>query len=289
MIFNMACGGGKPRITYTGAYTAQSYTADGKPYTLYTLTGSGTLTVRGRARHAGVWLCGGGANGMTGGSDENRPANFGKGELEGIAAAESGNNGVCGATLIPLLSLGVPGDIVTAVMLGAFMMHNITPGPLLFEENLPLVYALYFGIILSSLFLLISGFFCLRGADKITRAPRMVLFPAILCICLFGAFSINNNAFDILVLLCMGLVSMYMGKNHIAEAPFLVAFILGPLFEDNLRRSLLISHGDVGILWSTPICWFFIALTALSLFITLRKEWLERKKSPDPVEPPNEE
>ena len=72
-----ACGGGKPRITYTGAYTAQSYTADGKPFTLYTLTGSGTLTVRGRARHAGVWLCGGGANGMTGGSDENRPANFG--------------------------------------------------------------------------------------------------------------------------------------------------------------------------------------------------------------------
>lgn len=101
-----------------------------------------------------------------------RAANFGKGELEGIAAAEAGNNGVCGATLIPLLSLGVPGDIVTAVMLGAFMMHNITPGPLLFEENLPLVYALYFGIILSSLFLLISGFFCLRGADKITRAPR---------------------------------------------------------------------------------------------------------------------
>ena len=79
MIFNMACGGGKPRITYTGAYTTQSYTADGKPYTLYTLTGSGTLTVRGRARHAGVWLCGGGANGRTGGSEGNRPADFGKG------------------------------------------------------------------------------------------------------------------------------------------------------------------------------------------------------------------
>ncbi len=208
-----------------------------------------------------------------------RSANFGKGELEGVAAAEAGNNGVCGATLIPLLSLGVPGDIVTAVMLGAFMMHNITPGPLLFEENLPLVYALYFGIILSSLFLLISGFFCLRSADKITRAPKMVLFPAILCICLFGAFSINNNAFDILALLCMGLVGLYMGRHHIAEAPFLVAFILGPLFEDNLRRSLLISHGDVSILWSTPICWFFIALTVLSLFITLRKEWLERNRS----------
>ncbi len=202
--------------------------------------------------------------------------NFGKGELEGVAAAESANNGVCGATLIPLLSLGVPGDIVTAVMLGAFMMHNITPGPLLFKNNLPLVYALYFGIILSSLFLLLSGFFCLRGASKITSAPKMVLFPAILCVCIFGGFSINNNSFDIFVILCMGLVGLYMGRNHIAEAPFLVAFILGPLFEDNLRRSLLISHGDVSILWSTPICWLFIVLTVLSLFLTLRKEWRDR-------------
>lgn len=82
-----------------------------------------------------------------------------------------------------------------------------------------------------------------------------------------------------------------MGRHHIAEAPFLVAFILDPLFEDNLRRSLFISHGDVSILWSTPICWFFITLTVLSLFITLRKEWLERRKSPEPpfAEPAGEE
>lgn len=208
-----------------------------------------------------------------------RGANFGKGELEGIAAAEAGNNGVCGATLIPLLSLGVPGDIVTAVMLGAFMMHNITPGPLLFQDNLPLVYALYLGIMLSSLFLLIAGVLCLRGASAIIKAPKAVLFPAVCVICLFGAFSINNNAFDILILIGMGLVGCYMGRNRIAEAPFLVAFILGPLFEDNLRRSLLISHGNLSILWSTPICWFFIALTVFSLYITLRKEFFQRKKS----------
>lgn len=205
------------------------------------------------------------------------PSTFGKGDLEGIAAAEAGNNGVCGSTLIPLLSLGVPGDIVTAVMLGAFMMHNITPGPMLFENDLPLVYALYLGIIVSSLFLYIAGITCIRSVTKITQVPKAVLFPCILSICLFGAYSINNSEFDLLVLTCMGVVGCYMRRHHVAEAPFLVAFILGPLFEDNLRRSLLLSYGNPSILWSTYICWFFIALTVISLYITLRKEWKQRK------------
>lgn len=203
--------------------------------------------------------------------------NFGKGELEGVAAAESGNNGVCGATLIPLLALGVPGDIVTAVMLGAFMMHNITPGPLLFQEHLPLVYALYIGIISSSLLLLFSGMLCIRGITKLTYVPKMVLFPCVLTICLFGAYAVNNSEFDLLIMAGMGIVGYGMSLFHIAEAPFLVAFILGPLFEDNLRRSLLLSHGESSILWSTPICWFFILLTAISLFLTIRKEIIKAR------------
>lgn len=203
--------------------------------------------------------------------------NFGKGELEGVAAAESGNNGVCGATLIPLLALGVPGDIVTAVMLGAFMMHNITPGPLLFQEHLPLVYALYIGIISSSLLLLFSGMLCIRGITKLTRVPKMVLFPCVLTICLFGAYAVNNSEFDLLIMAGMGIVGYGMSLFHIAEAPFLVAFILGPLFEDNLRRSLLLSHGESSILWSTPICWFFILLTVISLFLTIRKEIIKAR------------
>ena len=201
-----------------------------------------------------------------------RRDNFGNGELEGVAAAEAGNNGVCGATLIPLLSLGVPGDIVTAVMLGAFMMHNITPGPLLFQEHLPLVYALYIGIIFSSVLLFFSGIACIRGVSRLTSVPKMILFPCVLTICLFGAYAVNNSEFDLLVMACMGIVGYGMSLFRIAEAPFLVAFILGPLFEDNLRRSLLLSHGDCSILWSTPICWFFILLTAVSLFVTIRKE-----------------
>jgi len=195
--------------------------------------------------------------------------NFGKGELEGVAAAEAGNNGVCGATLIPLLSLGVPGDIVTAVMLGAFMMHHITPGPQLFTEHLSLVYALYIGIIFSSILLFMAGMACIKSFTKLTEVPKMVLFPCVLTVCIFGAYAVNNSGFDVFVMVCMGIVGYGMSLLRIAEAPFLVAFILGPLFEDNLRRSLLLSHGELSILWSTPICWFFIALTLFSLYITL--------------------
>lgn len=204
------------------------------------------------------------------------PETFGKGEVEGVAAAEAGNNGVCGSTLIPLLSLGIPGDVVTAVMLGAFMMNNITPGPLLFIEHAPLVHGLYIGILLSSLFLFISGIVCIRSVSQITKAPKAILFPAILIVCLFGAFSINNNTFDLLVVIIMGIVGVYMVRHYMVEAPFLVAFVLGPLFENNLRRSLLISNGDISIFWSTPICWFFIALTLLSIIFTIKKELQQR-------------
>lgn len=152
------------------------------------------------------------------------------------------------------------------------MMHNITPGPLLFQEHLPLVYALYIGIIFSSGLLFFSGILCIRSVAKLTRVPKMVLFPCVLTICLFGAYAVNNSEFDLLVMACMGLVGYGMSLFRIAEAPFLVAFILGPLFEDNLRRSLLLSHGEGSILWSTPICWFFILLTAVSLLVTIRKE-----------------
>ena len=195
---------------------------------------------------------------------------FGKGEIEGVAAAESGNNGVCGATLIPLLSLGVPGDVTTAVMLGVLMMQNIIHGQKWFTEHTDLVYALYMGILFSSVFLLICGWACIRAASKITRVPSKILFPIILPICIFGAYSINNSTFDILVMICMGIVGCLMNVFKFPEAPFLIGFILGPLFEDNLRRSLLISHGDPSILWSTPICWFFIVLTLFSIYITVK-------------------
>jgi len=202
------------------------------------------------------------------------PDSFGKGNLEGVAAAEAGNNGVCGATLIPLLSLGIPGDVITAVILGAFMIHNLKPGPILFQQNLDIIYALFIGILLSSLFLFIVGSAAIRGLARITEIPNSFLYPAVLVLCVFGAFAINNSTFDILIMFVMGLFGFALQLCRIPAAPFLIAFILGPLLEDSFRQSLQLSAGDFSIFLRNWICWLFFALTVFSVFAIIRRQFL---------------
>ncbi len=205
--------------------------------------------------------------------------NFGKGELEGVAAAESGNNGVAGATLIPLLALGIPGDIITAIILGAFMIHGLRPGPLMFQENIDLIYALFIGIMLSSIYLLIVGKISIKLISRIADIPHRILFPVVFVLCVFGAYAVNNSMFDVTVMFIMGAVGFAMLKLQIPAAPFLIAFILGPMLEDNFRQALLISRGDVSIFFSSVICWLFWALTVLAVGYT---SWVQIKAR-DPV------
>ena len=196
--------------------------------------------------------------------------NFGKGELEGVAAAEAGNNGVAGATMIPLLALGVPGDVITAVILGAFMIHGLRPGPLLFVENLPLIYALFIGIMLSSVYLFIVGKFTIRTISRLAEVKNEVLYPIVLVFCMFGAFAINNSLFDVLVMLLMGCVGYVMMLFKFPAPPFLIAFILGPLLEDNFRQSMILSDGNLSILIRSPICWIFWTLCILSVVFIVK-------------------
>jgi len=197
--------------------------------------------------------------------------NFGNGEIEGVAAAESGNNGTAGATLIPLLALGIPGDITTAIILGAFMIHGLRPGPLLFQDNLSLIYALFIGIMLSSFYLFAIGKFSIRLISRIADIPHRILFPIVLTLCVFGAYAVNNTVFDIGVMFVMGLFGFMMLKLKIPAAPFLIAFILGPMLEDNFRQSLLMSRGSWSIFFSSPICWFFWLLIVVFVFVLVRR------------------
>jgi len=197
--------------------------------------------------------------------------NFGKGEIEGVAASESGNNGCCGATMIPLLALGVPGDVITAVILGAFMIHGLTPGPLLFQDHISIVYAIFMGTMLSSLGMFIMGKISIRAFSRIAEIPKRVLFPIVLVLCFYGCYAINSNMFDVLLMILMGFLGFFMLQVKLPVAPFLIAFILGPMFEDNMRRSLLLSKGTLTIFLRSPICWFFIILTLLSLFVVIRR------------------
>lgn len=206
-----------------------------------------------------------------------RSKNFGKGELEGVAAAESGNNGVAGATMIPLLALGIPGDVITAVILGAFMIHGLRPGPLLFQRNIDLIYAIFMGIALSSVFLFVIGKGAIRVFRHIASIPYSVLFPVVLVLCVYGAFAINHSFFDILVMMLMGILGLIMLRFDIPSAPFLIAFILGPLLEDNFRQSLLLSRGSLDIFFRNGITWTFWALTALSIALVIRRNWKGEK------------
>ena len=198
------------------------------------------------------------------------PQNFGKGELEGVAAAEAGNNGVAGATMIPLLALGVPGDVITAVILGAFMIHGLRPGPVMFIENITMIYALFIGIMLSSAYLFLVGKFSIRAISRIASVPDRILYPTVLVFCLFGAYAINNSTFDVLVMLLMGVVGYLMLVFRFPAAPFLIAFILGPLLEDNFRQSMILSEGGPGILFRSGICWVFWGLTLASIYFLIK-------------------
>jgi putative tricarboxylic transport membrane protein len=206
--------------------------------------------------------------------------NFGKGEVEGVAAAEAGNNGVAGATLIPLLSLGIPGDVITAIILGAFMVHGLTPGPIMFQENLTLIYALFVGIMFSSLVLLVVGNGAIKYFSLIADIPKSILFPIVLMFCVYGAYAVNNDTFDVWLMLGFGVLGYIFNRAAIPAAPFLIGFILGPMFEDNLRRSLLIGHNDLSIFVRGPITWFFIALTLGSILLAIYRYATSRRQPP---------
>lgn len=197
-------------------------------------------------------------------------ANFGKGEIEGVAASEAGNNGVAGATLIPLLALGVPGDVITAIIIGAFMVHGLQPGPMMFILNADIIYGLFIGLIVSSVFLLVVGSVAIRGFRFVADVPKRILMPGVLVLCIYGVFAVNNNIFDVGVMFVMGWLGYVMMRNRIPAAPFLIAFILGPLLEDNFRQSMLMSGSDPLILFRGPITWAFWTLTAITVFAITR-------------------
>ena len=197
-------------------------------------------------------------------------ANFGKGEIEGVAASEAGNNGVAGATLIPLLALGVPGDVITAIIIGAFMVHGLQPGPMMFVLNVDIIYGLFIGLILSSGILFVVGGLAIRGFRPVADIPKRILMPMVLVLCIYGVFAVNNNIFDVGVMFVMGWVGFAMMRLHIPPAPFLIAFILGPLLEDNFRQAMLMSGGSPDILLRGPITWVFWTLTVIAIVAITR-------------------
>jgi putative tricarboxylic transport membrane protein len=175
-----------------------------------------------------------------------RPELLGTGSPEGIAAAESANNACTGGAMLTMMSLGIPGDAVTGIMIGALMIHGLRPGPILFQENIELVSAIFIGMFVANMFMVFFGLSALRFFARAITLPRSYLNASILSFAIIGSFALQNSFFDVGVTLVFGVVGYLMVKFDVPRAPMVLALILGPLMEDNLMRSILLVKGDVG-------------------------------------------
>lgn len=189
-----------------------------------------------------------------------KPQEFGKGSIEGIAAAEAGNNAVCPAALIPMLVFGIPGDTITAVLLGAFMAQGLLPGPLLFIKHGEVLYGLFSFLLLTNVMLLGFGYMATRYLAKVILIPNGVLLPIVLTLCFTGSFAVNSSFFDILITLCGGVAGYFMRKTDVPIPPLVIALLLAPKFEDALRQSMMFSDNSLMIFVSRPISATFFTL-----------------------------
>ncbi|MDW7669253.1 MAG: tripartite tricarboxylate transporter permease [Bacillota bacterium] len=207
------------------------------------------------------------------------PEMFGKGSLEGVAAPEAGNNAATGGAMVPLLSLGIPGSETTAVLLGAFMIQGISPGPLLFRDNIGVAYGIFAGLILANIAFLIIGLFGVKGFVKVLQIPTRILMPLILTLAFVGSYSVKNNLINVAIMLGFGLVGYFMKKLKFPITPVVLALILGPMAEANLRRALIMSEGQWSIFVQRPISLVLLIITVLSLLYPIIRDMI---KKPDP-------
>ncbi len=198
-------------------------------------------------------------------------SNFGKGDPRGIAASESGNNAIVGGAFIPVLTLGIPGDGATAIILGALMVHGMQPGPLLFVDHAPDVYAIFLGMMAANIAMGLMGYSLIRIFVKVVNVPRVYLLPIITVMAVLGTYSYNNSMNDVMVMLASGVIGYFMYKTGMTVPGIIIGIILGSLAEQNFTGSLLMSDGSLSIFFTNPICAVFLILSLISLLSPLYK------------------
>lgn len=206
-----------------------------------------------------------------------KPEEFGHGSIEGILAPETGNNAVTGATLIPLLTLGIPGDAAVAVLLGALTMQGITPGFSLFNDGSIWVWAIMLGLLVINIFMFLQGQLFIRLFVNVTRVPTLVLLPCIVIATVMGAFAIANTTFDVFVMIVFGLIGYILRRLGFPIPPFIIGLVLGELAEVNLRRSMMI--GGPAIFFTRPISLTIIIVSVVMLCMPLIKKIKGKSKS----------
>ena len=201
------------------------------------------------------------------------PDSFGKGNIQGIAASESANSAVVGANLIPLLTLGIPGSVSAALIISAFMIHGMQPGPLLFENQGRLVYGLFGAMIMANFINLWVGQLGLRLWVKVVSAPESIIFSSALLLCFVGVSMATSGLFGVAIMLIFAVVGYLMASFGYSLIIFIIAFFLGPRFEKSIAQSLALTNGDLTQILRSPVA---VALLALSVFSVV---WFLRKNT----------
>jgi len=195
---------------------------------------------------------------------------FGQGNIRGVAGPESANNAGAQTSVIPMLTLGIPPNAVMALMIGAMTIHNIQPGPQVMSSNPALFWGLIASMWVGNLMLVVLNLPLIGIWVQLLRVPYKWLYPAILTFCCIGAYSINNNPFDVYVTAVFGAVGYLFYKLDCEPAPLILGFILGPMMEENLRRALLLSRGDASVFFTRPLSLALLLLAAaLVLLVAL--------------------
>jgi putative tricarboxylic transport membrane protein len=195
------------------------------------------------------------------------PEKFGKGAIAGVAAPESANNAASGGAMIPLLTLGIPGSGTTAILMGALIMYNVQPGPLLFSDHPDVAWGLIASMFIGNLMLLILNMPLVKIFAKIIETPPKYLLPIIIAISVFGVYAVQVTTFDLYLLIGFGLAGYLLAKNDYPLAPLVLGLVLGPMIENNMRRALTTSNGDFTVFIESPISAIFLVCSILWILV----------------------
>lgn len=193
------------------------------------------------------------------------PEKFGTGHEEGIVASEAANNANVGGALIPLVTMGIPGSPIDAILLSALILHNIQPGPMLFLTNGAFVWSLIAAYLVANVLMFFTMTFSVRWLAKAAVVNRAVLLPVIFVCCIVGAYALSNRMWDVWVVVGFGLIGFGLERAKVPLGPFVIGFVLAPMFEAELRSALQLSHGSLGGLFQRPIATTFLAISVVML------------------------
>ena len=204
------------------------------------------------------------------------PEKFGTGHVEGIVEAGASNNSALAGAWIPALVFGIPGDSITAIVIGVLYIKGLNPGPTVFMEKAPEMYAIFFVFILANLLMIPLGIAAIKGAKQLLRAPREVLMPVILLFCVVGSFAINNSLFGVVLMLAFGLVGYLMEENGFPVAPAILGMVLGTMLEEHFISSMIKADGRFLAFFERPIAAGLGGLTLAVLAWPLARAWMQR-------------